>query len=347
MGDSFLSAFKKHHQKNIKHYFLSFKDETSEGLIYAQQFKVGGRQIKGYQKKNNVRKRVNSFLMGLFNFKIIGLGNNFLTNEPSTSIEGKIKNPDLFLKGLIKKLSREECVNKFIFPDHFFKTLGIKSPEEKFPELIALEVDEDMSIDIRPHWKSMEDYTKDLSKKYRKRKKSVFAKSEKLVFKPLNKEDLKNNQEKMQGLFNNVRKSSAFYSVPFNVGSYSDFQKIDNPKSIIYGCYLEDELIAFCSEWFAKNNLYSYFIGLDYKYSRTHNVYDRILYNTIENGIKNGVKTIVFGRTAAEFKSNFGATPKKSFIFIYLKNPVLRYFLNPILSFIKPKKWIQRNPFKV
>ena len=81
----------------------------------------------------------------------------------------------------------------------------------------------------------------------------------------------------MQELFNNVRKSSAFYSVPFNVESYADFSKINNPKSIVYGCYLEDELIAFCSEWITKNKLYSYFIGLDYKFNRTHYVYDRIL----------------------------------------------------------------------
>jgi hypothetical protein len=346
MDPWFLMIFEKFHQNNIKHYFLSFEDETSEGLIYCQQFKIGGRQIKGYQKKNNIRKRVNSFLLGMFNFKIIGFGNNFLTNEPSVFIQGNIKNSNLFLKELTAKFTIKECVNKFIFPDHFFKTIGIKYPAKNFPQLIRLEVDEDMSIDIRSHWKSLDDYTKDLNKKYRKRIKSVFAKSEKLEFKILSQEDLKNNQNKMQTLFNNVRESSAFYSVPFNVDSYTEFQKIDNPKSVIYGCYLENELIAFCSEWITKNKLYSYFIGLDYAYSRKYNVYDRILYNTIENGIKKGVETIVFGRTAAEFKSNFGATPKKSFIYIYLKNPILRFFLRPILSFIKPKKWTQRNPFR-
>ena len=63
MDPWFLMIFEKFHQNNIKHYFLSFEDETSEGLIYCQQFKIGGRQIKGYQKKNNIRKRVNSFLL--------------------------------------------------------------------------------------------------------------------------------------------------------------------------------------------------------------------------------------------------------------------------------------------
>ena len=116
-----------------------------------------------------------------------------------------------------------------------------------------------MSLEIRSNWKNVEDYKNDLSKKYRKKIKKVFLKSEALVFKKLNQEDLKNNQQKMQELFNNVRKSSAFYSVPFNVESYADFSKINNPKSIVYGCYLEDELIAFCSEWITKNKLYSYF----------------------------------------------------------------------------------------
>lgn len=346
MNSSFLMIFEKFHQNNIKYYYLSFKDETSEGLVYCQQFKIGGRQIKGYQKKNNIRKRLSSYLLGMLNFKIIAFGNNFLTNEPSVFIKGNIKNPNLFLNELIAKFTCKECVSKFIFPDHFFKTIGIKSPTKNFPQLIKVEVEEDMSLNIRSHWKSLDDYTEDLNKKYRKRIKRVFAKSKKLEFKTLSEVDLKKNQNKMQILFNNVRESSAFYSVPFNVSSYTDFQKIDSPKSIIYGCYLEGELVAFYSEWIAKNKLYSYFIGLDYTYSREYNIYDRILYNTIENGIKKGVETIVFGRTATEFKSNFGAIPKKSFIYIYLKNPVLRFFLRPILSFIKPKKWTQRNPFK-
>ena len=57
------------------------------------------------------------------------------------------------------------------------------------------------------------------------------------------------------------------------------------------------------------------------------------------------VRKIIFGRTAGEFKSNVGAVPKKSFIYIYIKNPILRLILRPILSVVKPKKWIQRNPF--
>lgn len=346
IGSSFLSVFKKHHKKNIKHYFISFKDEYAKGVIYAQQFRIGGRQIEGYQKKNNIRKRINSIFISLFNFRIIGFGNNFLTNESSVSLQGNIKNQKLFLKKLIRQFAKKECINKFIFPDHFFKSLAINNPQKTFTKLISLEVEEDMSLEIRSNWKNIEDYKNDLSKKYRKKIKKVFLKSEALVFKKLNQEDLKNNQQKMQELFNNVRKSSAFYSVPFNVESYADFSKINNPKSIVYGCYLEDELIAFCSEWITKNKLYSYFIGLDYKFNRTHYVYDRILYNTIKNGIENNVDSIIFGRTAAEFKSNFGATPKRSFIYIYIHNPLLRFLLRPILSFIKPKKWTQRNPFK-
>jgi hypothetical protein len=346
IGSSFLSIFKKHHQKNIKHYFLSFEDDSIQGLIYAQQFKIGGRQIKGYQKKNNIRKQLNSIFLGMLSFKIIGFGNNFLTNESSISSQGNLKNQSLFLKKLIQQFFKRECINKFIFPDHFFESLAINDPQKIFPKLIALEVEEDMSLQIRPSWKNINDYKNDLSKKYRKKIKKVFSKSDPLIFKILSQEDIKINQQKMQELFNNVRESSAFYSVPFNVESFSDFNKIENPKSKIYGCYLEDKLIAFSSEWITENKLYSYFIGLDYKYNRTYSVYERILYNTINNGIKKGVDSIVFGRTAAEFKSNFGATPKKSFIYIYLRNPVLRFLLRPILLFIKPKKWTQRNPFK-
>ena len=55
---------------------------------------------------------------------------------------------------------------------------------------------------------------------------------------------------------------------------------------------------------------------------------------------------VIFGRTANEFKSNFGAVPKKSFIYIYADNFLFKLVFNSILKNLKPKKWIQRFPFK-
>lgn len=346
VSSPFLSVFVKHHKENIKHCFISIKDQSSQGMIYAQILTIRGRQIKNYNKKNAVKKQLISLFLNFFNFKIIGFGNNFLTNEASVFINGKMNDPSAFLNQLIHFLSKNNCYNKFIFPDHFFDALAIENPQKTYPQLIRLEVEEDMSITIDPNWKSFEGYQKALKKKYKKRVKSVFTKSQKLNFRKFSEQDLKTYRKKIQQLFNNVRESSSFHSLNFNTNSFIDFYKLKEPKSTVYGYFIEKELVAFSSEWETNNKLYSYFIGLEYGLNKKYHIYDRILYQTIKNGIEKGVNKIIFGRTAGEFKSNVGAVPKKSYLYIYIKNPVLRFILKPILSIITPKKWVQRNPFK-
>ena len=71
-----------------------------------------------------------------------------------------------------------------------------------------------------------------------------------------------------------------------------------------------------------------------------------MLFEQIQFAIENKIDLIKFGRTASEFKSNFGAVPQSNKGFVYDQGGVLLYFLNPLLKLLKPKDWIQRNPFK-
>ena len=105
-------------------------------------------------------------------------------------------------------------------------------------------------------------------------------------------------------------------------------------------------MIGFSSELRDDTNLYSYFIGLNYRYNKSHRLYERILNETIRSAINHKKSKLILGRTAAEFKSNVGAKPIHSEVFIYIKNPSLRRILRLVLGNIKPNNWIQRNPFK-
>lgn len=346
LSPSFLAVFFNNHKKNIRHLFIEFKDDGSKGFIYAQKIKIGGKQISSYQFKNNIKRKTNSLLLNLFNFNIIGFGNNFLTNEPSVSIDGLLSEPKDLIHQLVEFINKYHQVSNFIFPDHFFKKLKIDNPKKVYPELIVLQVDEEMNLEIRSNWNSFDDYINSLKKKYKKKLKQSFSESNDLKFKKFEEEEIHYHENKMQILFDNVRASSSFYSTPFNVKSYVDLIKIKELNCIVYGCFINDELVGFCSEWIIEKKLYSYFIGLDYNLNIKHRIYERILYRAIEDGINEKVNEIILGRTAAEFKSNFGAVPKKSLIYIYVKNPLIRFLVRPIFTLIKPKKWTQRNPFK-
>ena len=348
--NSFLSlpfkmAFEQHHKSNIKHLYYVADDKEYKAIGYAQEFNIRSNRIHDYQKKNKVKGSLINTVLKLLNLKVVALGNGLLTNISNFSAVKLLNNVDFF-NSLLMRIQKDLSADKFIIPDHFFKELKVENPNKVFPELIKVVVDHDMRLEISKNWNTFEDYTKALKKKYRTRLKSVMKKSRGIEIKVLTQAELVKHAEKMQELFENVHQKSAFGISPFNTSIYTDLIDFDNPKCQVFAYFLADEMIAFSSELKDDYNLYSYFIGLDYRYNKSHRLYERILNETIKSAIRNKKSNLIFGRTAAEFKSNVGAQPVHSEIFVYLKSPVLRRLLRPILENIQPSNWIQRSPFK-
>lgn len=341
----FKQALEKNHTENIKHLYYIIDDEDYEVIGYAQKFNLGGRKISSYQKRNKLNKGVISFLLGLLNLRVAVMGNGLITNVNNIKAN-KVNDKNKFVLTLINQIRLKLCVNKFIIPDHFFKHLEIDKPEQLFPKLIKVEIEEDMKLGLNKEWKSFTDYTDSLKKKYRSRLRGVMKKSEEIEMALLTKSELLQYERRIQELFENVKKNSSFGALTFNSRVFKDLIELDDPKSNVYGLFLNKNLVGFSSELITNDTLYSYFIGLDYKYNQEYRIYERILNESIKHGIENRSKEVIFGRTAAEFKSNVGASPEKSFIYIYIHNPLLRWILKPILRNIKPKKWTQRHPFK-
>ncbi len=348
--DSFLSltfklAFEKHHKINIKHLYYVADDKDNKAIGYAQVFNIRSNRIRDYQRKNKVKGSLISLILKLLNLKVVALGNGLLTNISNFSAV-KLSNNIDFFNSLLLHIQKDLNADKFIIPDHFFKELKIETPNNVFPELIKVVVDHDMHLEISKSWNTFEDYIKVLKKKYRSRLKSVMKKSAAVEIKVLTQAELLNHAEKMQELFENVNQKSAFGISHFNTSIYADLTGSDNPKCQVFAYFLSNEMIAFSSELKDDDNLYSYFIGLDYRYNKSHRLYERILNETIKSAINSKKSKVIFGRTAAEFKSNVGAQPIHSEIFVYLKSPILRRLLRPVLESIQPNNWVQRNPFK-
>ena len=161
----------------------------------------------------------------------------------------------------------------------------------------------------------------------------------------MTRSDLSTYKSEMQNLFNDVIKTNKFQGPKFNVEFFqsiiSDFDSFN-----VYGYFLDNQMVAFSSEFLNNENLYSYFVGINYKLNKKHSIYERILCEAINNAIKNKNKNVIFGRTANEFKSNFGAIPKRSYVYFKAQNKIVAILLKEFLKNIKPKSWIQRNPFK-
>lgn len=341
---SFKRAFEQSHQQHITHLFYVLDKKDNKQLGYAQEFYLFGERVYSYQRRNQLTRGLISLALKVLKLKVVGLGNGLITNVHNVFTEKPLENHS-FIHSLLDLISRERKISRFIIPDHFFSKLGIRIPEKTISELIKVEVEEDMVLGLNPKWKQFDDYSRSLKKKYRARQRGVMNKSQVITIRQLSKSELNTYQDTIQQLFLNVQTNSSFGAIHFNTAIFQELIDQSLPKCTVYGYFLNKQMIAFSSELEDSTRLYSYFIGLDYRYNQSHRLYERILLESIRHAISASKQEIIFGRTAAEFKSNVGAEPRRSFIYIYIKNPLLRFILKPILLRIKPKKWTQRHPF--
>ena len=318
---SFLEIFYSKHP-NIKHIFVINNDLRIYGHLLILRF----------DKISNYLNKKLAVLFKFFKFKILYLTNSFITNVPSYTSKNKID-----LDKLLSSLNSR--YNLLIIPDFFYDyTINQKK------QFFKIEVESEMVVEINNNWTNIEDYIFDLRKKYRKKMKEILSLSNEVEIRLMSRTDLEKFSDKIQELYFNLIGDSSFHGPIFNTDSFSSLNEKDFFK--INGYFLNNELVAFASEIHQKNTLYSYFVGFDKVLNKKFALYPRILIESIDNAIALKKDKLVLGRTANEFKSNFGAKPIKSFVYIYVNNIFMRVLLMPIIRRLKLKKWQQRNPFR-
>lgn len=334
-----LKLFEVFNPKLLLPFYIIFNNN----IIYGNLITIEGSKASNYFDHSNKFSLKRWFLQRL-KIRIFCFGNTHLSNMPSHQFRDNIIT-ETDLKELIVTIKIKYGINYFLIPDHLYSVI---KPENKrlSKQFNIITIDPDMSLKIPKNWNSIDDYIDSISSKYKKRLRGVYNKSQIIKSKKIQKDELSDLIEQMNILYRNVFQKSSFTGPPFDLNILKGFLTLDDLNHEITGYYLGNQLIAFASDFFNENNLYSYYIGLDYKVNQKYSVYNKILYDTIEKGIKQNAKKIIFGRTAAEFKSTIGATPSKSTSAIFISNSIINFLSKPILSRISPEKWIQRKPFK-
>ena len=319
---SFLEIFYKNHPK-IKHLFMS----DINTRLYAHIF-----ELNFVKTVNYINNKVLGFFIKFIKFDVLYLTNSFLTNIPTF-----FSNKQIDLEEFLNLLKHNYSL--LVIPDFVFK--NISADKNEFSKV---EVEEEMILEIRESWLLLENYISDLKNKYRKKVVKNINLTSNLEVRSLSSDDLILYADNVQDLFMQVINESRFSGPLFNTTSFSLLVQKDIFK--VYGYFIDDNLIAFSSEIYQDKILYSYYAGFDKSLNKSVPIYGRILIETINNAIKLKVTKVVFGRTANEFKSNFGATPIRSFVYVKIKNKYLNNLLKPVLKRIRVNKWIKRNPFK-
>ena len=327
----FLRCYQDYHN-NFEHVYVI----GNGNKFYGHLFNVKISDISDYSR-HFLFKILLHFFLRFTQLRFFYFTNSFLTNIPSFSV-----NKEFYLDELIIGALKEKEADFIVIPDFLFEHPSNRS---KLSEYVKVEVEEEMILSISKDWFNFNTYKSALKTKYRKRINNIYKRSKDSEIKLLDRHYIESNKDQIQQLFDNVTKRASFKGTVFNVETlYSLINKYESFN--LYGYFMGNNLLAFSSEFSHGDKLYSYFVGIDYSYNKEYSLYERILCETISNAIKLKKHQLVFGRTANEFKSNFGASPKRSYVYILVTNRYLRFVLNRILAKIKPRKWIQRFPFK-
>ena len=305
---------------------LFIKNQT---IIYANSFILDLKKGIKYSHSNLIVK----LFLRLVEIRILFLGNWYLNNFSFFQLSDKVDVSELVF-------NLKNKFQKVLIPDFLMNQIS----NNKSLQFIKLRIEDDMIFKISKNWKNIEDYKNALKTKYKKRINYIVNKSSKILVRPLKYDELYKYDSRMQKLFDQVVDNLKFSGPQFNVKILLSLAK--KKKISIYGYFKNEELLAFSTYLNHNKDLVSYYVGYDKLYNNEYSLYSKILYETIRIGIDNQYEKIIFGRTANEFKSNFGAIPLKSYLYIKFKSRFMHFIFKIILENTIANKWIQRKPFK-
>lgn len=338
----------------LNHRWLIVKEnEKNVAGLYFQIVDFRGEQLKSYMPEsgksiiNNAMQSMVDCFLDKVHWKLAVLGNIFVTGDNGQYWTINIKTEERWqiLKKALKKLSDTENVDAILLTDIYNQDLkGSETLEKKGYRMFALEPD--MILKISENWQTFQDYLQSVSSKYRVRAKKVLEKSAGLTILNAEVEDLKKHKERLYELYKNVI-DKADFKLAEVLPDYLHQCKVAFPDRFFVKVYLKDnEPKGFISYFLNHNSLEAHVIGIDYLCNKDDCVYQRILYDCIEEAIKHQKHSVHFGRTAGLIKSAVGARPVPVYSFLKHKSSLSNLAIKPLTEYLKPEPFEARNPYK-
>ena len=117
----------------------------------------------------------------------------------------------------------------------------------------------------------------------------------------------------------------------------------------VCGYFHGEKLVAFSSAILHNGEYDMNYIGFDYAYNHSHNLYFNILFHCLENAMSTGCHKLILGRTAPEAKAIMGCEADYRYSFYKLRNVIVNWFYQMVAAYFKEQqgdKWKDRHPFK-
>ncbi|RKN03804.1 hypothetical protein D7035_22115, partial [Aquimarina sp. AD1] len=160
-------------------------------------------------------------------------------------------------------------------------------------------------------------------------------------------EDINTYHKEIDALYLSVLDKADFKIGKLNAITFENLKKTLQDSFIFKAYFLKDTLVGFTTSFILNKIVEANHIGIDYKYNKSYDIYQRMLYDYVDLAVSKKVDELRLGRTAEIIKSCVGAKPVEMKLYVRHGNSISNKLLKPLVDFISPSEYEVRNPFKL
>jgi Acetyltransferase (GNAT) domain len=209
-----------------------------------------------------------------------------------------------------------------------------------------LQGDPVMMLPIAPRWKNQIDYQQDLISKFRSKSITAYHKSSRLTKEYFSVEDMMAQSSDWYPLYEQVYQRAQYKWKKLTAEAIIQWKKALGDDAIMQVYKLDGRIVGFSILFLGKSEMEAHMVGIDYEFNKEYQLYSRMLYDFIEQGIEAKMRYISFGRTAVEIKSSVGALPLPAIALMRHSSSMTNVLVRWLVSMFKPERAELRQVWK-
>lgn len=349
----YLKVLEESAPTNMQCFYIGiFENLELIGVALSQYLNLN--QLESFGERDKCFKTyIRNFVFKNFASHALFLGNNMITGQNGYTFNKEINSQTIgqilvqCAREITLHFKKQQIKIHIVSFKDFYQDCAVELKQSALSSMYEFKTQPNMILELKPEWKTNEDYVASFSKKYRDQYKRAHKKFEGIETREMSLEDIIDSEDRIYELYYYVAKNAPFNTFFLSKNHFSSFKKHCGDRFILIGYFLNDELVGFHTLLLNGDTLETYFLGYDEQIQKEKMLYLNMLYAMTKFGIENQFRKIIFGRTALEIKSSIGAEPVVMSGFIYHNNKLIDNYFDKIFPRLEPDlAWQQRHPFK-
>ncbi len=211
----------------------------------------------------------------------------------------------------------------------------------------ALETEPNMVLELRPEWRSYEDYLASLDGNYRKAARKVFKDVDAAGCTVETVTGIDRYAEAIHGLYMQVHMNASIRLMTLPAEYLPALERAADGGLRTTLVRRGEQALGFVTTIKDGETAIAYYIGFD-RATAAEGVplYLRLLHATVGDAIAFGCTRLSLGRTALEPKSRLGAKPEETCVYLRHRIPALNWLVRSLLQVVPHDEPPERHPFK-